>query len=123
MVRSYSRMMGQVALEQNTGKPRCDALDDCLRLFLVRIIAVGMQERDDDAFGPDLPRLRERVLDGALVQLLFHRSIGQDPPWDAVYEVARDQRLGALGEKVVHVRDLEAGDLEHVAKMLSREQR
>lgn len=47
----------------------------------------------------------------------------QDPPWDAVYEVARDERLGALGEKIVHVRNLEAGDLEHVAKMLSREQR
>lgn len=57
-----------------------------------------------------------RDLDGRLAQLLFHRSVRADPPWDAEDEVARDEWLGSLAKEVVHVRNLERRDLEHVVR-------
>ena len=51
VVRSYSRMIGQTSLEQNTGIPGARLADQPLRLAFVRRIAIGMQQRDDDALG------------------------------------------------------------------------
>ena len=97
-------------------------LDDRLGGELVRGIAIGMQERDHDPLGARRAGALDRPCDARLVEFVLNTAIRLQAAGDAEDEIACDERRGPLRQQVVHVRDLEACDLEHVAEMLRREQ-
>ena len=121
-VRSYSRMIGQTSLEQNTGRPGAHWPIRRCGLALVRRIAIGMQQRQHDALGAQRDRLVERAAQAGMIERRFHGAVGQDALAHRQHAVARDQRLGPPRHQVIGVGHLEARHFQHVDEILGGEQ-
>ena len=104
------------------GQSRRDAGGDRLYLLLVRWIAVGMEESDDQALATDGHSGVHGLFRGLLVKREKLAPVRADPLVDSKHAAPRNERRGAAGEEIVHVRGLKARELEHVFEPPGRQQ-
>ena len=97
--------------------------DDLLDAPLVRVIGVGVEQRDRDGLDVVLADPLRDLAHGLLVELRPGLAAWADPLGDLVPEPAGDERRRALVLDVVEHRDPQAAHLEHVAEALRRHER
>ena len=90
-------------------------------LVLVGGIAVGIQERHDDAFGTRLARLCDGGLDAGPVDRPQFAAVARQAPRDRKDTLPGDERRGTFRKQVVDIRRSQPGHLEHVGEPFGRE--